>query len=166
MTAQANPYAAYIGNEEPDKIIARTPQKLSEVVTQLDGEKLNRSYAPGKWNARQIVCHLADCELAFAFRLRQALAEPNHLIQPFNQELWAKPYSNEAFDARTALQVFSTVRHWNLILLKTTPQEARSKPVTHPERGQMTFQMLVEIMAGHDGNHLRQLQLIADAPAA
>ena len=31
--------------------------------------------APGKWSAAEIVCHLADCELVFGFRLRQTLAE-------------------------------------------------------------------------------------------
>jgi hypothetical protein len=36
-----------------------------------------------------------------------------------------------------------------------------SKPVTHPERGQMTFQVLIETMAGHDLNHLKQFESIA-----
>jgi hypothetical protein len=33
--------------------------------------------------------------------------------------------------------------------------------VTHPERGEMTFKTLVETMAGHDLNHLGQLERIA-----
>ena len=157
-----NPYAAYIGTADPDETIAGTARQLAELIEQLGPEGLKRSYAPGKWNARQIVCHLADCELAFAFRLRQALGESNHVIQPFDQELWAKVYAENSFDAHTALQVFSTVRQWNVMLLKTVTKETRLKPVTHPERGEMTFQTLVEIMAGHDGNHLRQLRAIAD----
>ncbi|MGA2724326.1 MAG: DinB family protein [Bryobacteraceae bacterium] len=36
----------------------------------MDG--VERPRAPGKWNARQILCHLADVEIVFAFRLRQA----------------------------------------------------------------------------------------------
>jgi hypothetical protein len=32
-----------------------------------------------------------------------------------------------------------------------------ARPVTHPERGTMAVQTLVETMAGHDLNHLRQL---------
>ncbi len=49
--------------------------------------------APGKWNAREIVCHLADTELVFAFRLRQAIAEPDHIVQPFDQDKWASNYA-------------------------------------------------------------------------
>jgi hypothetical protein len=97
--------------------------------------------------------------LAFAFRLRQTLAEPHHVIQPFDQDQWAKPYA--AIPAEAALAAFTAVRAWNLVLLGTVPAEAYSKPVSHPERGAMTFGTLVETMAGHDLNHLRQLEALA-----
>jgi hypothetical protein len=58
------------------------------------------------------------------------------------------------------------VRHWNLALLETIPPEAFSKKLTHPERGEMTFQVLVETMAGHDLNHLQQIRSIATSASA
>lgn len=151
-----NPYATQLGNRDPLEVIARTPQELAGHVDRLGRDGLERSYGPGKWTARVILSHLADTELAFAFRLRQALAEPHHVIQPFDQEAWAKPYNS--FDAQTALHTFSAVRRWNLALIRTLSPEDFSKRVTHPERGEMTFQVLVETMAGHDLNHLRQLE--------
>ena len=114
--------------------------------------------APGKWNAREILCHLADCEIAFAFRLRQTLAEDHHVIQPFDQERWAGMYGG--LGARSALNTFSALREWNLALIGSTPAEGMSKPVNHPERGEMTFRVIVETMAGHDVNHLGQLDRI------
>lgn len=39
--------------------------------------------------------------------------------------------------------------------------DAFSKRVTHPERGEMTFQTLIETMAGHDINHQRQIESLA-----
>lgn len=164
ISTSANPYGKFLGNQNLHEVIAATPEQLAATVGQLGAGGLERSYAPGKWSARQILCHLADCEIAFAFRLRQALAEPHHVIQPFDQELWAKPYP--ALDAQTALHVFSTLRHWNLALIQTVSPEDRAKPVSHPERGKMTFQTIVETMAGHDLNHLRQLQTIAASPGA
>jgi hypothetical protein len=38
---------------------------------------------------------------------------------------------------------------------------AAARTMTHPERGTMTFQIVVETMAGHDLNHLGQLRRIA-----
>lgn len=105
------------------------------------------------------MCHLADCELVFSYRLRQALAQDHHVIQPFDQEIWAKNYA--AYDPQAAMMTFSCIRQWNLMLLRSIPADAMAKPVFHPERGEMTFRELIETMAGHDLNHLSQLEAIA-----
>jgi hypothetical protein len=154
-----NPYAGFVDGRDPHTVIAETAGKLKSVANVIGAAGLDKSPAPGKWTPHEILCHLADTELAFGFRLRQTLAEPNHVVQPFDQELWAKPYS--AIPAQAALDAFAALRAWNLILLGTVAPEAYSKPVTHPERGAMTFATLVETMAGHDVNHLRQLEAIA-----
>jgi len=131
---------------------------LAGLAIQLVPASIEWRPAPGKWNAREILCHLADCEIAFAFRLRQTLAEDRHVIQPFDQEKWAGMYGS--LGARSALNVFSALREWNLALIGSAPAGAMSKRVTHPERGEMTFGVIVETMAGHDVNHLAQLDRI------
>lgn len=155
----ANPYAPQLGARNPREVIAETPGRLAALVEQLGPQGLERSWAPGKWSARAVLCHLADCELAFAFRLRQALAEPHHVIQPFDQDAWSKPYGS--LDGKAALDAFSAVRRWNLALIDTVSAQDMSKIVTHPERGDMTFQTIVETMGGHDLNHVRQLESAA-----
>jgi hypothetical protein len=94
----------------------------------------------------------------FAFRLRQALAEEHHVIQPFDQDNWAATYSH--YDVRMALAAFSAVRQWNLALLNGLKPGDFNKSLNHPERGDMTLQVVVETMAGHDLNHLRQVEAI------
>ena len=131
---------------------------LAGLAIQLVPASIEWRPAPGKWNAREILCHLADCEIAFAFRLRQTLAEDRHVIQPFDQEKWAGMYGS--LGARSALNVFSALREWNPALIGSAPAGAMSKRVTHPERGEMTFGVIVETMAGHDVNHLAQLDRI------
>ena len=157
-----NPYAKFLDGRDPRQTIAATATRLADLVDQLGAAGLERSTAPGKWRAREMLCHLADCEVAFAFRLRQALAEPRHVIQPFDQEAWAVPYP--ALGAQQALDTFAALRSWNLALLAATPAALWSKVVTHPERGDMTFQTIVETMAGHDLNHIGQLETIAAQP--
>ena len=158
-TMATNPYAPQLGNRNAREVIAETPGKLSSLRDRLGPAGLKRSLAPGKWTARDILCHLADTELAFAFRLRQSLAEPHHVIQPFDQDSWSRPYPS--LEAQAAIATFSAVRAWNLALLATLPTEAYARTLSHPERGDMTFQVLVETMAGHDLNHLGQLETIA-----
>ncbi len=153
-----NPYASALGDRKPLDVLEATSRHLSEVAAALAPTNLEWRPAPGKWNAREILCHLADNEIAFAFRLRQALAETNHVIQPYDQEKWAGRYGG--LSARAALSAFSSLREWNLALISTTPQELMGKKVTHPERGEMTFRTIVETVAGHDLNHLKQLDAI------
>jgi uncharacterized damage-inducible protein DinB len=125
-------------------------------VDSLSDEQANRAPAPGKWSIREILCHLADCEVVFAYRIRQTLAEPHHVVQPFDQDDWAKPYS--AYTTHAALATFGAVRDWNVALVRSLPAEAFNKPMTHPERGAMTLQTVIETMGGHDINHLRQIE--------
>jgi hypothetical protein len=157
--ATLNPYAPLLAGKDPLRVISETPQRITTLFKKLGPEGFEQSYAPGKWCAREVVCHLADTEIAFAFRLRQAAAETDHLIQPFDQDAWAKPYA--ALTAQDAVDAFSAFRRWNLAFLKTVPSETWSKSVTHPERGTMTFRTVVETMSGHDLNHLKQLETIA-----
>lgn len=154
-----NPYALYLAGKDPVEVIGATAGELASFVRQLGPEGAERKPEPGKWNAREIICHLADCETVFAFRLRQTLSEENHIIQPFDQDKWASVYG--AYDAAAALAVFSALRRWNITFIQAAPASAFSRRVTHPERGEMTFKTLVETMAGHDLNHIRQLDAIA-----
>jgi hypothetical protein len=154
-----NPYASFLGDRDPIQVASETPSRLKHYLTSLGEEGLKRSYGPGKWSAKQVMCHLADCEVAFAFRLRQALADDHHTIQPFDQEKWALSY--DCYGAQAAVETFTALRNWNLGLIRSLKPEIMSKPLTHPQRGTMEYRNLLETMGGHDLNHLGQLARIA-----
>jgi uncharacterized damage-inducible protein DinB len=153
-----NPYASFLGERDPYQVIATTPHALAAVIGRTREERLNRVPAAGKWSIREILCHVADCELVFGFRLRQTVAEAAHVIQPFDQEAWQAPY--RSLSAHDALAAFSAARRWNLLFIDAVLPGALPKPVTHPERGLMTFGTIIETMAGHDLNHLAQIQAL------
>jgi len=159
-----NPYASYLGDKNPGEVIAQTPATLKTIVASISDEQASRKPAPDKWSIREILCHLADCEVVFAFRIRQTLAEPHHVVQPFDQDLWAQPYS--AYTTQAALAVFTAVREWNIGLIRSLSPEAFDKPMTHPERGTMTLQTVIDTMGGHDLNHLQQVEGIAARSAS
>lgn len=154
-----NPYASFTGGRDPQQIIAGTPARLQELFTTLGPERANIAPAEGKWSAREILCHLADTEIVFAFRLRQSISDEHHVIQPFDQDRWASSYTPYSTDA--ALATFTAVRQWNVAFIQSVPAADFSKPLTHPERGTMSFGVLVETMAGHDNNHIQQIEAIA-----
>jgi hypothetical protein len=157
--SELNPYEKFLDGRPLDAILSATSHEIANKLQMIGPDRVNEPPAPGKWSPAEIVCHLADCDIAFAFRLRQTLAEDHHILQPFDQEKWAAPYPG--ITAKEALAAFTSIRNWNLLLINKTLATSASKPVTHPERGAMTFQTIVETMAGHDLNHLAQLKQIA-----
>jgi len=159
--SKANPYDGFLDGRAPQVILGSTPGALAAALAALGAEKVAARPAPGKWSPAEIVCHLADCELVFAFRLRQTLAEDSHIVQPFDQDKWAASY--HGVSATFAFEVFSAMRGWNMHLINASLPAAANRPVTHPERGAMTFMTIVETMAGHDLNHLGQLHRLAGA---
>ncbi len=156
-----NPYAKYLDGHKPETILAATAHELAALLAAIGDEKAAMAPAPGKWSPAEVICHLADCEIVFAFRLRQTLAEDGPTIQPFDQDRWAATYVG--VPAALALEAFRALREWNLRLITTAPPQAAQRTMTHPERGTMTFLTVVETMAGHDLNHLEQLRRIAAA---
>ena len=151
-----NPYAHFVKGPDVIGQVESGPAKFKAAVDRWRaGKGLGASYAPGKWTIHQVMTHLADCEIAFAFRLRQAAAEADHTIQPFDQDHWMAVSPGATADE--ALALYSALREWNVKFLRGLKPGMFEKTVTHPERGAMQFQTIVETIAGHDGNHLAQL---------
>jgi uncharacterized damage-inducible protein DinB len=156
---ELNPYKKFLDDEDPVPVLLTTAGRLQTLVAPLPEDRIETAPALGKWSIREIMAHLADCELVFAFRLRQTLAQEHAIIQPFDQERWAQRY--EAYGFASALAMFVAARNWNLKLLDTVSEVDQHRSTTHPERGPMTFWTLLETMAGHDINHLQQIERIA-----
>lgn len=158
---ELNPYEKFLAGQEPIPVLTSTADRLYALTAPLSGPQINHASAPGKWCICEIAAHLADCEIVFSFRLRQTLSQKHSLISPFDHEAWAERYA--AYDLDTALSLFKAARNWNLRLLTSVTEEDRHRPTTHPERGTMTFWTIVETMAGHDINHLQQIEQLAAA---
>lgn len=160
--SQLNAYEKFLDGRQPESILSETPALFASLIETIGAVRSGQPPAPGKWSPAEILAHLADCELVFAFRLRQTLAEDVPTIQPFDQDKWARTYSG--VEASQALAVFTALRGWNTRFLRSLPPGTSTRRVIHPERGEMTFQTIVETMAGHDLNHLGQLRDIASRP--
>jgi uncharacterized damage-inducible protein DinB len=154
-----NPYAPFLEGRPAFDVLKETAGRLTALVGGLSDEEWHHRPADGKWSIGEVVCHLADTEIVFAFRLRQAVAETAHVVQPMDQNRWAAAYASADF--RAALQAFLALRAWNAAFVAALTPAQLHKTVTHPERGEMVVATIVETMAGHDRNHLAQVQATA-----
>jgi hypothetical protein len=164
MATAPNPYAQYLGSRDALEVLTETPVRLQSLIETLGPDRMKQSYAPGKWPLNTVLCHLADCEFAFGYRWRQVVAMPHHIIQPFDQDAWSAHYAS--LDPHAALASFCANRAWTVSWLKTLTPAELAKPVTHPERGELTLHKLLQMTAGHDLNHLAQFEQVAAAVKA
>jgi uncharacterized damage-inducible protein DinB len=158
MMAMENPYAEDLGNRLPLEALADTAERIRQLVEPWSAETFEKSYAPGKWSARQILVHLAQTELALSTRARFALTEPGYAAQAFSQDDWMPVDAGSS--ARTALGAYTALRGLNLEMWKRLTPEQLERAFTHPEYGDLTVGWIMSQMAGHDIHHFKQLQAI------
>lgn len=153
-----NPYGADLGGRDALQALAETPGRLREVVERWGEDRFERSYAPGKWTARQVIIHLAQTELALGSRARFALSQEGYTAQAFSQDDWLP--LDDSVDCRTALDAYTSVRRLNLAMFRSAPAERLDRAFQHPEYGRLTVRWIMEQMAGHDIHHLKQVERI------
>jgi hypothetical protein len=145
-----------LGERNPIESLESSAARVEAVVRRLGEPGLSRSWGPGKWTGKQIVAHLADAEVGVGFRVRQVLAEDAHTIQPFDEGAWARRYTD--VDVEAALGSFVALRRWNVALFRGLGPRELAREAVHPERGPETLDTIVRLLAGHDLNHLAQLE--------
>jgi hypothetical protein len=136
------------------------PGKLATITRRLNKKQLIRRPAPGKWSIAEIVAHLADAKLVIGYRLRLILASKNPEIQAFDQDAWAATFNYGRRDTKTSLETFRVLRESNLRLLTTVKRSLWQNYGQHQERGKETVGHIVKLIAGHDLNHLAQIEAI------
>lgn len=158
MTAPQTPYTPDLDGREPLAAMADTVEKIRALAGGWTEERFERSYAPGKWPARQVLTHLAQTEMALGFRARMALATPNYVAQNWDQDSWIAMESR--LSGRDALDAFVACARMNRIFFSGLTPSQRATPLSHPEYGALTVDWIIHQMAGHQIHHLHQLERI------
>lgn len=151
----------YVEGKNPLRIQQSTPQKLVKLIKGLDKKRLTERPEPGKWSIAEILAHLADTELVAGWRMRLILSQNGTPIQAFDQDVWATTFNYRRRDSKASLQTFTVLRENNLALLKSVPKTLWENYGMHQERGKESVAHIVRMFAGHDLNHLRQVEQIA-----
>jgi uncharacterized damage-inducible protein DinB len=151
----------YLGNKNPLATQRATHGRLRGLLKRLSRQQLKKRPAPGKWSITEILAHLADVELVAGYRLRMILSRNATPIQAFDQDLWAQSGNYAGQDPAASLEVFRLLRERNLKLLRSVSRQRWSNYGMHAERGKETIARVVAMLAGHDLNHLGQIQRIA-----
>jgi len=142
------------------------PKKLAAAVSGLSDKALRYKPAPDKWCILEILAHLADIEIAYSYRMRQALADKKPVIAPLDQDDWARNLGYmETVPAELVAQ-YGLNRHHNLRLLRRLKPEDLKRSAYHPElKKDVTVEDMAKKFAAHDAIHLAQIERLKKAAA-
>lgn len=150
----------HVGEKQPLAVQAATAKKLERLIKGVPTSKLCKRPAADKWSVSEIVAHLDDAEIVIGFRMRLILGAPGTPIAAFDQDSWVTSGHYEKRDPRKSVEQFRVAREANLALLKSLTLEQWKQYGMHSERGQETIEHIVRMTAGHDMNHLQQIERI------
>ena len=141
-------------------ILKTTPKKIEKVITNLSLAALRKKSAPNKWSICEIISHLAETELVLGWRYRMIAEKNGVMIQPFEQDDWAKNSRYEKLHTFEMLEMYRVLRAANLKFIFGLPKKKFKNYGMHQERGKETIAHLINLEAGHDLNHFQQITKI------
>jgi DinB superfamily len=144
-------------------VLTDTPGRISALIAGRSVDDLRWTTSPSRWSIAQILAHLSDAEIVGAYRFRMILGAPGTAIQAFDQDAWAREMDYATRDAAASLALFSAVRASLLQLVRGLSDEKLDRFGIHAERGKESVRHLIALYAGHDLNHLAQIErLVAE----
>ena len=149
-----------VGDDDPVVVLSQTPSRIKALITGVEAAALSRRPSPDKWSIAEIIAHLADSELVFGYRLRMIFTVPGVHLQAFDPDRFASTFDYVSCDAHTSAEVFAATRMGTLAMLRRVAPPLMDNAGTHEEWGTETARSLVRLEAGHDKNHLAQIERI------
>jgi hypothetical protein len=155
----------YSKDKDPLDVLATTPSRLRELTHGRSRADLTRKSAPERWSIAQILAHLADAEVVGAWRFRAVLAQDGVPLQAYDQNAWASTFRYEETNPADSLDLFDVLRRSTVRLLKSVDPALHENAGLHEERGRESVTHLIRLYAGHDLNHVSQIErLLAGTP--
>jgi uncharacterized damage-inducible protein DinB len=151
---------AHAQSGDPLDLQGRTPEVLAALIAGATREQLSKRPGKDKWSIAEILAHLAEDEIATAWRYRQMVEHDGIDLAGFDQALWERLGDYGSRAPQESLALFRLLRDANLRFLQQLSPEQWECHGIHAERGRITVRDLASHMAGHDANHLEQIRKI------
>jgi hypothetical protein len=144
-----------LGERDPVDVLTRTPDLFEELTAGLDLKVLQKRPEPNEWSVEELLAHFFNGEIVHGFRWRFALAQSGGSYPGYDQDAWTE-LAHPSFPEM--LGAFASLRRANVWLFEETPTSEWDRYAIHEERGKETFGMTIQLLAGHDLAHLKQLE--------
>jgi uncharacterized damage-inducible protein DinB len=139
--------------------IAGLPARLRKSVKGASKAELDAPIRDGGWTLRQIVHHIADAELNGFTRFKFALTQDNPALPAYDQDSWAAMADAAKEDIAPSLSIMDGVSARISALLSSLSPRDFQRTYRHTERGTITIDFYLQLMAWHGKHHTAQIEV-------
>lgn len=136
--------------------IAEAPAQLRRAAQGLSPAQLDTPYRPEGWTVRQTVNHVADSHLNGYVRFKWALTEPEPMIKPYDEKLWAELADGQDGEPAVSLALLDALHQRWATLLRSLKPEDFARTLRHPQQpqwGAFTLAMMLSLYEWHGRHH-------------
>lgn len=136
-----------------------TPRDLARLTRRVDEAAALVRPGPDKWSVKDVIAHLADIEDKFRARFVR-MVEQDNPREPF---IHPDPASHDlTLDVQDLIDLFAAKRATTTNYLRGLTHQQWLRTCEHETFGQTKLRKQVEILIGHDNEHLAQIVSIRE----
>jgi hypothetical protein len=148
-------YIALAGSNDLNDLF-RSPESF-RLLSSLTDAQVHYRYAPGKWNIKQIVGHIADHERIMTYRALRFSRKDTTQLPGYDQNLLVENSSFNEMDFKDLLEDFKNVRAATVSLMKSlSPEQMALKGMAW--KFEITVEDTLKATIGHEMHHIKVIQ--------
>lgn len=151
-------YLQYIETNDVQQELRRSSDVFVHLLKELPEASLTFRYAPSKWTVAQLVQHVIDTEMIFAYRALSIARDPKELdLRGFDEDAYAANAVTEQLRMDEWIGFFDHIRSGTMALARTFSADQMLK--TGMASGyQVRVDLLLFVSAGHTHHHAKVLK--------
>jgi hypothetical protein len=137
--------------------LKESSEEFLNFIDKISDTQLDFRYQPDKWNIREIVQHIIDCERVFSYRALSFARKDKTPLPGFEENDYARESNSSARDITDLMVEFKTVRKATIELYKSFDESMIDAKGT-ANNNELTPRAIGFIMIGHVAHHQEIIQ--------
>jgi|LakMenEpi03Aug12_release.lakeMendotaPanAssembly.Ray.scaffolds.fasta_scaffold284116_2 uncharacterized damage-inducible protein DinB len=139
------------------KAFSKTPHIVERVLRVFPHDRLDDVIEKDRFTAREVIAHLADYEQTVLERFRTAKLKPGTQVDNYDPDERAASHKFSEKEPFREAEVFESRRGITVTYLSEFTEEDWKSTFVHPSGKTMTARDYLNMLVGHDLDHIDQL---------
>jgi len=139
------------------------PANMRAAVAGLNEEQLDTRYRDGGWTVRQVVHHVVDSHINSYVRFKLAVTETRPRVGTYDEAAWAELPDGKTLPVEDSLSILEPLHRRWVYFLRNLAETDFARTVDHPEIGDISVDVLLEIYGWHCPHHESHITRLRDA---